>query len=76
MRAATAILLALLVISVVAIGCAKTTPQTAQPAANGAGAAANDAGAKVEQQFDNSLPNTSIDSSSDLDSLDSDLAIQ
>jgi hypothetical protein len=69
-------LLAMLIVSTVAIGCATSKVQNVPPPTGGANPPA-DSGAQVEQQFDNSLPADATGSAtSDLDSLDSDLVIQ
>lgn len=70
MRSIAAILIAVFLVGVVAFGCSGN-----DKGPTGADAAADDASVQVVDEFENSLPDTAIESAtSDLDSLDSDLA--
>lgn len=68
MRSIAAILIAVFLVGVVAFGCSGPDPV-------GADAPADDASVQVVDEFENSLPDDTIESAtSDLDSLDSDLS--
>ncbi|HIH23706.1 TPA: hypothetical protein HA251_01595 [Candidatus Woesearchaeota archaeon] len=70
MRSIAVLLIAMFIVGVATFGCTGSTPDAGDTAAP-----ADDASVQVVDEFENSLPDDTIESAtSDLDSLDSDLA--